>query len=124
MKEKLHVLVIEDEEPDAILNVHYLERAGYSIHFRRVDTAEEMENALELEKWNLILSDYSMPFFDVNAALEIYNHAKLDIPFIVISGEIGEERAVELIKSGVHDYLTLQRNHRYQATGSTEPVRL
>ena len=105
MEGKLFVLIIEDCEADAELNVRQLRAAGYDISHQRVETAEEMIEALEMENWDLILSDYSMPNFSVQQALEIYHAKGIDIPFIVISGAIGEVKAVQLIKAGVHDYL-------------------
>ena len=105
MNHKLNVLVIEDNQSDAELNVRMLRKAGYEVMYKRVETAEDMTAAFESESWDLILSDYSMPRFSVHAALQIYNAQGADIPFIVISGAIGEEKAIQLIKSGVHDYL-------------------
>ncbi|MCX6268446.1 MAG: response regulator, partial [Bacteroidetes bacterium] len=100
MDHTLEVLIIEDSQSDAELNAHYLGKMGYEISFQRVENSEEMKDALKSQKWNIILSDYSMPQFDVLSALAIYHASGLDIPFIVISGAIGEEKAVEMIKAG------------------------
>jgi two-component system, NarL family, sensor histidine kinase UhpB len=105
MDKKLFVLIIEDSQADAELNVKLLRTAGYNISYKRVETAQEMTEALELETWDLILSDYSNPRFSIQAALKIYRAHAADIPFIVISGVIGEKKAMQLIKAGVHDYL-------------------
>jgi two-component system sensor histidine kinase UhpB len=105
MHKKLFVLVIEDIPEDAELNVRLLRNAGYDVTYRRVETAVEMEAAMSSQSWDIILSDYSMPHFSVQEALEIYHAHGIDIPFIVISGAIGEVKAVQLIKAGVHDYL-------------------
>jgi DNA-binding NtrC family response regulator len=105
MKKKLFVLMIEDRVEDSEITARYLRKAGYEIIYQRVDTAAAMKSALQDKKWDVILSDYSMPEFDVPTALEIYREFGIDIPFIIISGAIGEEKAVELIKAGVHDYL-------------------
>jgi PAS domain S-box-containing protein len=105
MDKKLFVLIIEDSQADAELNVRLLRTAGYDISYQRVETAKEMTEALELETWDMILSDYSIPRFSIQAALEIYHAHGADIPFIVISGAIGEKKGVQLIKAGVHDYL-------------------
>ena len=105
MEQKLSVLIIEDNQNDAELNVRHLRKAGYVVKFQRVETSPQMEAALKGQGWDLILSDYSMPDFDVLSALAVYHAANLDIPFIVISGAIGEEKAVEMIKAGAHDYL-------------------
>ena len=113
MDQELAVLIIEDSENDAEINAQYLRKAGYSIQFKRVETAGEMKKALELRSWDMILSDYSMPMFDVLSALAIYHTSGLDIPFIVISGAIGEEKAVEMIKAGAHDYLLKDNMARF-----------
>jgi len=105
MNQKLFVLVIEDSADDAELNINHLKKGGYDISYRRIDTAEEMKKEMNNRKWDLILSDYSMPEFDVPSALDIYHASGNDIPFIVISGAIGEEKAVDIIKAGAHDYL-------------------
>ena len=105
MKKKLSVLIIEDSQADAVLNAGILRNAGYDISFKRIETGLEMTEALEQESWDLILSDYSMPFFSVQEALDIYHAHGSGTPFIVISGAIGEEKAVELIKSGAQDYI-------------------
>jgi PAS domain S-box-containing protein len=105
MKKKLFVLVIEDSQADAELNAGMLRKAGYDISFKRIETGQEMTDALEQTSWDLILSDYSMPLFSVQEALDIYHAHGADIPFIVISGAIGEEKAVELIKASVRDYV-------------------
>jgi PAS domain S-box-containing protein len=120
MDHKLSVLIIEDSESDAELNARYLQKAGYDIHYRRVETAEEMKRALELQNWDLILSDYSMPHFDVLSALAIYHASGTDIPFIVISGAIGEEKAVELIKAGAHNYLLKNNMTRFASVVNRE----
>jgi two-component system sensor histidine kinase UhpB len=113
MKKLINVLVIEDCVADADYNVNLLQRAGYVVTSRRVETEDEMTSALETETWDLILSDYSMPQFTVHAALELYHAFGLKIPFIVLSGAIGEEKAVQLIKAGVHDYLLKDNMTRF-----------
>jgi PAS domain S-box-containing protein len=105
MNKKLNVLVIEDTQADAELNVELLRIAGYEVYYQRVETAPAMRLAIESASWDIILSDYSMPQFSVLEALEIYHAHGSDIPFIVVSGAIGEVRAVQLIKSGAHDFL-------------------
>lgn len=113
MSQRLSVLIIEDSQPDADLNARYLRRAGYDVTSQRVENAVEMKKALEQKPWDLILSDYSMPQFDVLTALELYHTSCLDVPFIVISGAIGEEKAVEMIKAGAHDYLLKDNMTRF-----------
>src|ERR1041385_1640706 len=101
----LRVLIVEDSDDDTLLLVRELQRGGYEPLFERVDTAEAMTAALESQNWDLIVSDYSMPQFSGAAALTICRRLKLDIPFIVVSGRIGEEVAVEMMQAGAHDYV-------------------
>jgi PAS domain S-box-containing protein len=101
----LRVLLIEDMQADADLLVRHLTRSGLAVDHRRVQTAEAMRHALGEATWDLILCDYTMPRFDAPAALKIYQECGLDIPFIVVSGTIGEEAAVAMMRAGAHDYL-------------------
>ena len=101
----LRVLFVEDWEDDVLLVVRELKRAGYSVTFRRVDTPEEMKRALLEQQWDVILSDYAMPRFNAAEALSIFKEAEADIPFIIVSGAIGEQTAVELMKAGAHDFV-------------------
>ena len=120
MNNKLSVIIIEDSQIDAELNVRLLRAAGYDVTFRRVESPKEMTEVIALEPWDLILSDFSMPKFSVQEALEIYNAYGADIPFIVISGAIGEEKAVQLIKAGVHDYLLKDNMTRFTSVVERE----
>jgi PAS domain S-box-containing protein len=113
MKKNLNVLVIEDSATDAELNVRMLMSAGYEIFYKQVETAGQMEAQFERTFWDLVLSDYSMPQFTVEEALEIYKRQDIDIPFIIISGTIGEEKAVQLIKEGVHNCLLKDNMTRF-----------
>jgi signal transduction histidine kinase len=109
----LKVLIVENSENDAILMADCLTQAGYRTEWERVETAPGLASALvSPAPWDLILSDYSMPGFSGLAALQIYQQSGLDIPFILISGLIGEERAVEAMHSGVHDYIMKDRMRR------------
>jgi PAS domain S-box-containing protein len=101
----LHVLIIEDSERDAELVIRQLKEAGYTIYHERIETADEMKVALEMLAWDIIIADYKLPQFNAPAALTVLKKTGLDIPFIVISGTIGEETVVELMKAGAHDYL-------------------
>lgn len=97
------VLQVEDCAIDAALNLRQLQRNGLEVHSDRVETAAQMRSALERKPWDFIICDYRLPGFDVLSALALYNEAALDIPFIVVSGRIGETQAVKLIKAGAHD---------------------
>jgi len=105
MKEPLRVLMIEDSPDDAELILLELHRAGFDCRPKRVETAEAMQDCLATEKWDLILSDYSLPKFSGPAAIELLKSSGLDIPFIMVSGTIGEETAVGSLKAGAHDFL-------------------
>ncbi|MBI5568858.1 MAG: response regulator [Desulfomonile tiedjei] len=105
MNKKLRVLLVEDSEDDALLLVRHLRRGGYDPTFRRVETPQDMRAALECETWDVIVSDYSMPLFSASAAMCMVNDTGLDIPFIIVSGTIGEEIAVAAMKAGAHDYI-------------------
>ncbi len=101
----LRVLIVEDSEDDALFIVRALVRGGYDPRHRRVETAEAMKRALAAEPWDVVLADYSMPRFSGPEALEIVSGRGLDVPFIIVSGAIGEETAVAAMKAGAHDYV-------------------
>lgn len=105
MSQPLRLLIVEDLEDDALLAVREFRRDGYDVTFERVDTPEAMTAALANQMWNVIISDYSMPHFSGTAALELLKQTGLDIPFIFVSGTIGEDTAVAAMKAGAHDYM-------------------
>jgi len=105
MSQSLRVLLVEDSEDDALFILHELRRGGYQLVHHRVQTRPTMLTALEEQTWDVVLSDYALPQFSGLAALQLYKEKDLDIPFIVISGTIGEATAVEMMKAGAHDYL-------------------
>jgi two-component system, cell cycle sensor histidine kinase and response regulator CckA len=107
--QSLRVLIVEDEPDDAELMIQELRRGGYEASARRVDTPEAMHAGLDEEDWDVIIADYSMPGFTGLDALKIMQEKGLDIPFILISGTIGEDMAVQAIKAGAHDYLMKDR---------------
>ncbi len=104
MDKILNILLLEDNESDALLNIRQLQKAGYSVHYERVETASTMQSALTNDSWDLVLADYQLPQFDAPNAFKVFKATGIDIPFIVISGVIGEEKAVDMMKAGVHDY--------------------
>lgn len=102
----LSVLLVEDSEEDELLLLRELRRGGYRVSCRRVFTARSMREALASEEWDIVISDHSMPAFDSSAALHILREkGYLDIPFIIVSGKIGEEAAVAAMRLGAHDYV-------------------
>ena len=105
MPTPLAVLIVEDLESDAQLLVRLLKKADYELVYEQVETAGQMRAALEKRTWDIVISDYKMPQFDGRAALKLLQETGHDIPFIVVSGTIGEETAVSMMKAGAHDYL-------------------
>src|SRR5450631_4753019 len=105
MKDALRVLMVEDSATDANLVIQELRRAGRPVEFERVETAEAMRAALERGPWDVVTSDWSMPKFTAAGALAIVKQGELDLPFIIVSGTIGEESAVEAMRAGAHDYV-------------------
>lgn len=101
----LRVLIVEDFEDDALLMVRELARNGYHVDFLRVDSPESMAAALRSRSWDIVLSDHSMPRFNAPAALAVLKECGLDLPFIIVSGSIGEDQAVAVMKAGASDYL-------------------
>lgn len=104
MSRSLRVLIVEDVDDDAVLVARELERGGFIPDWRRVESAAELEAALDEGGWDIILSDYALPGFTGRDALEIVLRRGLDIPFIVISGTSGEKTAVEMMRAGAHDF--------------------
>jgi response regulator RpfG family c-di-GMP phosphodiesterase len=105
MNKKISILIVEDSENDAELIIRQFKKNNYDIIFKRVETAYQMQLALEEPSWDLVIADYNLPEFDAPSALTVLQKSGIDIPFIVVSGIIGEETAVALMKAGAHDYI-------------------
>jgi PAS domain S-box-containing protein len=105
MPNPLRVLIVEDSVDDTFFIVRELQRGGYGVDFERVETPAAMQAALHQGRWDLVISDFSMPLFGGPAALNLYLQSGLDIPFILVSGTMGEEIAVEMLKAGAHHYV-------------------
>ena len=105
MKRPVNVLLVEDSEDDAKLALRALRAGGFDPTSRRVQTAAALETALAEERWEVVISDFNMPSFTGLEALGILRSTGLDIPFILISGTIGEETAVNAMKAGASDYV-------------------
>jgi two-component system, cell cycle sensor histidine kinase and response regulator CckA len=101
----LRALFVEDNQDDAALLLRHLERAGYAVESFRVDTHEGFQNAITNAKWDVVISDHSMPYFSSFDALAALKAHELDCPFIIVSGTIGEDTAVEAMRAGAHDYV-------------------
>jgi PAS domain S-box-containing protein len=104
MKVPLSVLLLDDSEDDTLLLLREFERSSYELTFKRVETAQSMRDALSEREWDIIISDYAMPSFDALGALQVLKESRLDIPFIIVSGTIGEERAVQAMRLGAVDF--------------------
>ncbi len=105
MIDRIRVLLIEDSEDDAVMTLRALRKASHSIEHQRVETREAMQAALHDSTWDIIISDFSMPYFSGTAAFDTLLQTGLDLPFIMVSGTLGEENAVAAMKLGVHDYV-------------------
>lgn len=101
----LSALIVEDSEDDKDLLVRELRRGGYDVEYRWVWTAPDMRAALAERDWDVVLSDFSMPDFSAEAALDVLRESGLDLPFLIVSGTIGEETAVNALQAGAHDFL-------------------
>jgi PAS domain S-box-containing protein len=112
MNKLLRILQVEDCESDAALIVRLLEKAGYEVHSGRVETDAEMRTALTAPGWDVVIADYRLPQFDGMAALKVLQQTGFDIPFIIVSGTVGEEIAVEVMKAGAQDYLPKDKLRR------------
>ena len=105
MNRSIRVLLVEDSGNDALLLLRQLHKGGYEPVSKRVETAQTMRAALDEQLWDIVISDYVLPGFGGLEALEVLKAKGLDLPFIVVSGQIGEDVAVKAMKAGAHDYM-------------------
>jgi len=103
--QSIKVLVVEDSEDDVLLVMRELKKGGYHPEYDRIETADAMTKAIQEKEWDLILCDYNMPNFNAPAALHLLHEVNIDIPVIIVSGTIGEEKAVECMRLGARDYI-------------------
>ena len=101
----LRVLMIEDSEDDAALLLRELRRGSYDVESERVDLPDTLKSALDKHTWDLIVSDFSMPHFSGTDALRLLRAKGSEVPFIFVSGTMGEETAVAALQDGAQDYL-------------------
>ena len=105
MPKPLKALIVEDNERDAAMLMRELNRGGYELESERVDTPEALNTALDRQAWDIVFSDYSMPRFSAPAALALVRNRGFDVPFIIVSGTIGEDTAVEAMRAGANDFM-------------------
>ncbi|MDY6908683.1 MAG: response regulator [Thermodesulfobacteriota bacterium] len=110
MSRLLRVLIVEDDTDDCELLLRELRRGGFDPAWKRVETAREFRESLEHESWEIILCDYKLPRFSAHEALQVLKDTARDIPCIVVSGTIGEETAVSLMKEGAREAMKLLRS--------------
>jgi DNA-binding NtrC family response regulator len=106
VSQRLRVLIVEDSDDEAQMLRLELRRVGFEVIDRQVQTAEQMREALLTEPWDIVISDFSMPRFSASAAIPLLKQIKIDVPFIIVSGTIGEETAVEAMRHGANDFMT------------------
>jgi signal transduction histidine kinase len=109
MRTPLRVLIVEDQENDAAMLLAELDRLGYEVISVRVETAVAMSVALAEQKWDLIISDFSLPQFSALDALSLCRDRAVEVPFLIVSGQIGEEEALESMRLGALDFMTKGR---------------
>jgi len=102
---KIKLLLVEDDETDALLVIRQLKKDGFEVDHVRVKTRPDMEAELDKGGWDVVISDYAMPGFSGQEALRLFKSRNLDIPFILVSGTVGEDLAVSIMKGGANDYM-------------------
>src|SRR5579863_4417533 len=98
MSKPLKLLIVEDSEDDTLFLLRELKRGGFEPSLRRVDSMSAVSAALDQGEWDIIISDHTLPGFSSLHVLEVVRQRGLDVPFIVVSGTIGEEAAVKVMK--------------------------
>ena len=101
----IKAIIVEDSEDDLLLLLRALKKGGIEVIYNRVETRDALEEALLDQTWQIVISDHAMPRFSAPEALEVLKESGRDLPFIIVSGTIGEEIAVEAMKAGAHDYI-------------------
>src|SRR5687768_11813579 len=105
MRANLRALIVDDSADDAELIANAFREEGFRFTVERVDTASAFRSALDASAWDVITCDFRMPGFTALDALSILHESSLDVPFIIVSGAIGEDTAVQAMKAGAHDYV-------------------
>jgi signal transduction histidine kinase len=113
---QLRVLFIEDSADDEALLVRALTAAGFHLEHQRVETEEALRAALAEGPWDAVICDWSLPCLDALRALKLLSDSRLDLPFLIVSGTVGEEAAVEAMRAGAHDYVMKSNLRRLPET--------
>src|SRR5579883_493829 len=109
MGRPLRALILEDSPLDFELLLRALRGEGFDVTPRRVENVRELREAIANERWDVVLSDYSMPELSVPISLRVLQEQQVDVPFIIVSGSVGEESAVDAMKAGAHDFFLKDR---------------
>jgi len=120
MSKLLRVLQVEDNESDASLIVRHLKKAGHTVQAFRVQDAERMRLALTTQVWDVVIAGYHLPHFDAPAAMRILRETGIDLPFVLVSGAIGDDLGVRMMEAGAHDYLSKTHLDRLAAAVERE----
>ena len=102
----ISILMVEDDDDDSVMLLHALRKGGFEPFHERVETEVDMRSALARRQWDVVISDYTLPSFSAPRALAALKDSGYDVPFIVVSGSIGEELAVSVLKDGASDFIT------------------
>lgn len=105
MSKKHHMLLVEDSEEDALLIVRELSRNGVEPAFKRVDSRKALKSALDSRQWDIVISNFNIPHFNGAEALKLVKQKGKDVPFIIVSGRIGEEAAADMMRAGACDFI-------------------
>jgi two-component system, cell cycle sensor histidine kinase and response regulator CckA len=105
MTSRIRLLICEDSDDDAVLIATQLKRGGLHVDYERADSAPAVAEALRQRPPDIVISDYNMPGFSAEDALRLLHETDLDVPFILVSGRIGEESAVALMRTGANDFI-------------------
>ncbi|MCK5660290.1 MAG: response regulator [Methanosarcinales archaeon] len=105
MDGSLRILIVEDSEDDTALLLREIKKGGYDPTYVRVETASEMVESLNEQTWDFVFADYSLPSFSAPEALKVLQKSGLDLPFIIVSGKVEDEVAVEALTAGAHDFV-------------------
>jgi len=120
-RQPLRALIVEDSADDADLLARELRTAGYDLTYERVDDRAGLEVALASGIWDVVFSDHSMPSFGSQMALRMVRGRDPDVPFIILSGTMGEDIAVEAMRAGANDYLVKGKTRRLGASFARRP---